>query len=179
MCLVLADYSGARGKNRVVHHLTEAAKAVWLGALAMLPNVFPIVVVFGAMGMLGILADIGSAMTACVALGIAVDDTLHFLLWYRRETRRGATPVIAIQHSFQHCGRAMVQTTVVCGFGLLVFSLSGFVPTQRFAWLMLTLLSTALLADLVFLPAILASPLGSLLAAKNAPPQPTSATDAA
>jgi hypothetical protein len=118
-------------------------------------------------------------MTACVALGIAVDDTLHFLLWYRRETRRGATPVIAIQHSFQHCGRAMVQTTVVCGFGLLVFSLSGFVPTQRFAWLMLTLLSTALLADLVFLPAILASPLGSLLAAKNAPPQPTSATDAA
>lgn len=173
MCLVLADYSPPVGDNVLRHRAGQVAKAAWLGGLAMVPNVFPIVTVFGVMGLLNIRADIGSTMTACVALGIAVDDTLHFLSWYRRETRRGATPAIAIGQSFQHCGRAMVQTSLVCGLGMLVFGLSDFVPTQRFAWLMFTLLTTALMADLVLLPAILASPLGSLFAVRaESPPSP-------
>ena len=67
----------------------------------------------------------------------------------------------------------MVQTTLICGVGLLVYGLSGFVPTQRFAWLMFTLLTAALVADLVFLPAILASPLGNLFVAEVYPEKPT------
>ncbi|TWT76956.1 MMPL family protein [Posidoniimonas polymericola] len=164
MSLMLTDGS-ARGAARVA----SLPKGLWLGALAMLPNLFPIVVVFGVMGWLDWPADIGSTMTACVALGIAVDDTLHFLAWYRRETAKGDSPQLAIRHSFQHCGRAMIQTTVICGFGMLVFGLSGFLPTRRFSLLMFTLLNSALLADLVFLPAILASPLGSVFAIRTKP----------
>jgi predicted RND superfamily exporter protein len=164
MSYVFADFSGG-----LLAAPQAAAKALWLGALAMLPNLFPIVVVFGVMGWLDWPADIGSTMTACVALGIAVDDTLHFLAWYRRQTAKGDASTLAIRHSFQHCGQAMIQTTIICGFGMLVFGLSGFMPTRRFSVLMFTLLSAALVADLVFLPAILASPLGRLFAVRGAP----------
>ncbi len=49
----------------------------------MIPNVLPVLVIFGAMGWMGIAIDIGSMMTASIALGVAVDDTIHFLSWYR------------------------------------------------------------------------------------------------
>ena len=53
------------------------------GAVVMLPNVLPVLVVFGGMGWLGIPVDIGSMMAASIALGVAVDDTIHYLTWYR------------------------------------------------------------------------------------------------
>lgn len=130
------------------------------GLIAMLPNVFPAAVVFGAMGWWDLPIGIGTMMTASVALGIAVDDTLHFLTWFRIEATRGHDRSEAVRLCFGHCARAMIQTTVICGMGMVVFALSGFVPTGRFAWLMLTLLSATLVGDLVFLPALLNSPAG-------------------
>ena len=62
--------------------------------------------------------------------------------------------------AFDRCAGAMVQSTVICGLGLLVFALSSFVPTSRFAWMMAAMLGTALIGDLLFLPALLAGPLG-------------------
>jgi hypothetical protein len=130
------------------------------GLLAMLPNMYPAIMIFGLMGWLGIPVDIGAMMTASVALGIAVDDTLHFLTWYRIEISRGCDSGEAVRRCFGHCARAMTQTTIICGLGMLVFALSGFVPTQRFAWLMLALLVAALAGDLIFLPALLNSVVG-------------------
>ena len=54
------------------------------GMMSMIPNIFPIVVVFGCMGWMRIIIDIGTMMTASVAMGVAVDDTIHFLTWFRR-----------------------------------------------------------------------------------------------
>ena len=56
----------------------------------------------------------------------------------------------------------MVQTSLVCGLGMLSFAASDFIPIARFSWLMFAMLMTALLADLLVLPALLVSPLGSL-----------------
>ena len=133
-------------------------RSLWTGMLSMLPNVFPIVVVFGIMGWMDIPLDIGSIMTASVALGIAIDDTLHFLSWFRREKRLDRSCEEAVHAALKHCGRAMIHTTMICGLGLLVFGFSSFIPTQRFAWMMLTLLTTALIGDLLFLPAMLMQP---------------------
>lgn len=130
------------------------------GMLAMLPNVFPTLILFGAMGWLKTPVDIGSVMTASVALGIAVDGTLHFLTWYRRETAGGAPPDEAVHRCYRHCGQALVQATVICGLGLLVFILSEFVPTKRFVRMMLLLLVAALVGDLLLLPALLVGPAG-------------------
>lgn len=133
-------------------------RSLWTGLLSMLPNVFPIVIVFGLMGWLDIPLDIGAVMTASVALGIAIDDTLHFLAWFRREKSLNRTSEEAVRSALKHCGRAMIHTTFICGLGLLVFGFSDFIPTQRFAWMMLALLTTALIGDLLFLPAMLMQP---------------------
>jgi hypothetical protein len=130
------------------------------GMVAMLPNVFPIMLVFGAMGFLGIAVDIGSMMTASVAMGIAVDDTIHFLNWYNRGLQQGMTRKEAIRFSYTSCAESMAQTGLIVGCGLFVFALSTFQPTQRFGVLMLVLLNAATLGDLFVLPALLASPLG-------------------
>jgi uncharacterized protein len=130
------------------------------GLISMLSNVFPAVTMFGAMGLSGMLLDIGSMMTAGAALGIAVDDTIHFLTWFRRGLNAGLSRPEAIKRAYAHCAPAMIQTSIICGLGLMVFAFSAFVPTARFAWLMAAMLGMALVGDLVFLPALLASPLG-------------------
>ena len=130
------------------------------GFLTMIPNILPIFVVFGFLGFCGILVDVGTMMTASVALGIAVDDTVHYLTWFRAEMDEGATVPEAALRAYEKCAEAMTETTWVCGFGLFAFAFSTFAPTQMFGIMMLTLLTTALIGALIFLPAIVASPLG-------------------
>ena len=139
------------------------------GMVSMLPNVFPVVIVFGAMGLSGILVDIGSMMTASVAMGVAVDDTIHFLNWYRASLKNGNSRLDSIRISYRKVATAMTQTTLIGGFGLAAFAFSTFTPTQRFGVLMLFLLAAALVGDLIFLPAILASPLGKLFGKPRTP----------
>jgi hypothetical protein len=135
-----------------------------LTLVAMLPNLFPILIIFGGMGWLNIPADIGTVMTASVALGIAVDDTLHFLTSYRRGLQSGADNESAVRLAISQCGRAMLQTTVICAVGMLIFTFSDFVPTFRFGLVMALSLLAALVGDLIFLPALLISPLGRWIA---------------
>lgn len=130
------------------------------GLISMIPNVFPIVMVFGSLGWLGVKVDIGIMMTASVALGVAVDDTVHFLTWFRRGVREGLNRVEATMLAYDRCARAMMQTTIIGGLGLSVFATSSFTPTQQFGYLMITMLGAALIGDLLLLPAILAGPLG-------------------
>ena len=112
------------------------------------------------MGLLGIEIEVGSMMTASAALGIAVDDTLHFVTWFRRGVEQGLDRRDAVRFAYERCGTAMVQTSLICGLGMSVFVMSEFVPIARFAWLMAAMLAAALLADLIVLPAILVGPLG-------------------
>ncbi len=137
-------------------------QAMGSGVISMIPNVFPVVAIFGIMGHMGMLVDIGSMMTASVAMGVAVDDTIHFLTWFRDGLRRGLDRRDAIFVAYKHVAPAMTQTTIIGGLGLSVFALSTFTPTQRFGTLMLSLLIAALVGDLIFLPALLASPLGRI-----------------
>lgn len=137
------------------------------GLIAMIPNVFPPLLVFGAMGWLGYSIEIGSVMTASVALGIAVDDTLHFLTWYRRGTKEGLSRFASIRYAFEHCAKAMIDTSLICGLGVLPFLFGVFMPTVKFASLLMIMLMTALLGDLILLPAILAGPAGILFRLKS------------
>ena len=132
------------------------------GLIAMIPNVFPPLVVFGTMGWLGRSIEIGSVMTASVALGIAVDDTIHFLTWYRRGTLEGLSRYASIRYAFEHCAKAMIDTSLICGLGVAPFLFGVFMPTVNFALLLSVMLFTALVGDLILLPAILAGPAGTL-----------------
>jgi hypothetical protein len=161
MMLLLRDWRSPVGPGNLLN--------VRGGMAAMLPNVFPVVVIFGFMGHMNswfggsvdsFLVDIGSMMTASVAMGVAVDDTIHFLNWYRNALAQGYRRKEAIKVAYSRVATAMTQTTLIGGLGLAAFALSTFTPTQRFGVLMLFLLAAALVGDLIFLPAILAGPLG-------------------
>jgi predicted RND superfamily exporter protein len=135
-------------------------RGLWAGLVIMLPNLFPTLLLFGSMGWMGVPVNIGSVMTASVALGIAVDDTLHFLICYRRETFAGGDPQASVAKCLSQCGRAMFHTSLIVGLGLAFFCQSEFVPTQRFAMMMIGLIAAALLGDIILLPALLLSRLG-------------------
>ena len=149
--------------------LCRAASA---GLVLLLPAAFPAVVVFGGMGWGNellksfgtgnLLIDIGTVMAPCVALGVTVDDVVHFMLWFRRGISDGMDRKQATMLAYKGCARAMYQSWGVIGIGLSVFSLSPFGPTQRFGHMMLAMLTVALVGNLVLLPALLAGPLGDI-----------------
>jgi predicted RND superfamily exporter protein len=130
------------------------------GFCAMIPNLFPVFIVFGFMGQFGILVDVGTMMTASVALGISVDDTIHFLTWFRDGIDRGMKQSEATQYAYSRCATSMFQTTLIAGLGLSAFALSTFTPTQMFGIMMLAILTMAMFGDLIFLAAMLNTPIG-------------------
>ncbi|MDR2439832.1 MAG: MMPL family transporter [Planctomycetaceae bacterium] len=130
------------------------------GLCAMIPNLFPVIVVFGFMGQFGILVDVGTMMTASVALGISVDDTIHFLTWFRDGIDQGMTQRNATMYAYSRCATSMFQTTMIAGLGLSAFALSTFTPTQMFGIMMLAILTMAMLGDLIFLAALINTPIG-------------------
>ncbi len=136
------------------------ARGIRPGLVAMIPNVLPVLAVFGGMGWMGIPIDIGSMMTASIALGVAVDDTIHYLSWFRANMDELKNRNEAIVKSYKSSAIPTLQTAVISGLGLSVFAFSTFTPTQRFGWLMLAILIAGVVAELIMLPAILAGPLG-------------------
>jgi predicted RND superfamily exporter protein len=136
------------------------ARSFWAGNVAMLPNVLPILMVFGGMGWLGVEVDVGSMMTASIALGVAVDDTIHYLNWFREGLDRLGDRKKAILAAYKHCATPTLQAAVISGLGLSVFAISTFTPTQRFGVLMLVILWLGAVAELIYFPALLAGPLG-------------------
>jgi len=131
------------------------------GLVAMIPNIVPITVVFGILGWCGQRVDIGVMITASIALGIAVDGTLHYLTWFRKGLSAGLTRPEAIIQALEHCGPAMWQTSAAVALGLLMLLPADLLLISRFGWLMAAMVGVALLADVMLLPQLLAGPLGA------------------
>lgn len=132
------------------------------GFLLMLPSLFPMAIVFGVMGFMGIVVDVGTVMVPAVALGVTIDDAIHFMLWCRHGQERGLDRKQSIMFAYQDCARAIYQSWGVIGLGLFAFALSSFTPTQRFGYLMFIMLTLSSIGNLVLMPALLAGPLGHL-----------------
>jgi predicted RND superfamily exporter protein len=132
------------------------------GLLLGIPSLFPMACVFGGMGLLGIVVDTGTVMVPAVALGVSIDDAIHFMIWCRHGQERGMTRAQSIMFAYEDCARAIYQSWGVIGLGLFSFALSSFMPTQRFGVLMLLMLTFSTIGNLVLLPAMLASPAGNL-----------------
>lgn len=130
-------------------------RSVKLGLISLIPNIIPIAFGGALLYVLDIPLNIGSSLVASVTLGIAVDDTIHFLSNYYRLTKEGESPEDAIAYIFTYTGSALMVTTIILasGFGLYLFG--NFVPNIHFGILCATILTGALIVDLVFLPALL------------------------
>lgn len=137
--------------------LVVVLRSVWMGLIGMFVNLMPIATVFGALGWLGVPVDIAIGMTASIALGIAVDDTTHFMIRFQEEGGRWGSPYPAIERAISLCGPAMVHTTWIACSGIFTFWFGDLVMVSRFAAMIALLLTAALLADVILLPAILLS----------------------
>ena len=121
---------------------------------SLVTNLIPIFTVLGVLSWLGVSIRPPTAMTFSVALGIAVDDSLHFLLRYRRELKEGMNRVEAIRATIMNTGSALMITTTILVSGFSVLLLSAFLPTYQFGLLSAGMIGTALLCDLTLLPAL-------------------------
>jgi predicted RND superfamily exporter protein len=156
----------------IVAVMIVLCRAASAGLVLLLPAAFPALMVFGGMGWGNailksldagnLLIDIGTVMAPSVALGVTVDDVVHFMLWFRRGIADGLDRKQATMLAYKGCARAMYQSWGVIGIGLSVFSLSPFGPTQRFGYMMLSMLTIALVGNLVLMPALLSGPLGAV-----------------
>ena len=133
------------------------------GFLTMLPNLMPVGIVFGMLSWAGQSVDIGTMITASVALGIAVDGTLHLITWFRHGLRDGLSRQDAVARSLSQCGPAMWQTSLAVGLGLLMLAPAELLLISRFGWLMAALIGAALISNVVLLAALLAGPLGWMI----------------
>ena len=133
------------------------------GIFTMLPNLMPVVLVFGLLSWMRLRVDIGTMITASVALGIAVDGTLHLLTWFQQLVRQGMPIDRAVGKALEHCGPAMWQTSAAVGLGMLALLPADLLLVSRFGWIMAALIIAALIADVIFLPALLAGRLGRLI----------------
>ncbi|MCP5313056.1 MAG: MMPL family transporter [Chromatiaceae bacterium] len=128
-----------------------------VGLLAALPNIFPVIILFGVMGYAEIPLNIGTTMAAAIAIGIAVDDTLHFMLRYNQELRTSKSQNRAMQATIYEEALPVVSTSVALGIGFLIFGGSGFSPVAQFGQLSALVILTALLADFVITPLAIGS----------------------
>ncbi|MBW2732652.1 MAG: MMPL family transporter [Deltaproteobacteria bacterium] len=126
------------------------------GLIAMVPNLLPVITGLGLMGWLGISLDASTVMIATIALGVAVDDTVHFMQHYRRSLHAESSPSQAIRETLRLKGPAIVWTSVVITGGFSVLITSKFLATRHFGLLICAAMVVALLGDLLLLPALLA-----------------------
>jgi uncharacterized protein len=125
------------------------------GMIAMAPNLFPIAVLLGVTGWCSIALDIDTLLVMPIAIGIAVDDSIHFLTHYRSELLAGKNSQQAIRSSLTQVGPAMIFTSIILSLGFLVFIVSVHQGLTNFGILASIAMFSALIADILLLPALL------------------------
>ena len=145
-------YSIATATCIIIAIMFFLLRSISLGLISILPNLFPIILNFGIMGALDIPLNTATALISAVAIGIAVDDTIHFLFQVKSNLMKQADIKAAIAEAILTKGKAMILSSLILciGFGVMIFS--RFVPTMNFGALSSVIMITALIGDILILP---------------------------
>ncbi len=127
-------------------------KNYYAGLVALIPMGFAIITNFGIMGWFGIDLDMGTAMIASIAIGIGVDDTIHFLNTFRFYRDKGYGIDEIIENVLKRSGKAIIYTSFALVFGFSVLVLSNFVPNRYFGLLVALSMINTTLGALIILP---------------------------
>ena len=125
------------------------------GIMGMIPNAIPAFLAFGLMGLLGIPLDTDTLLIAPVILGIAVDDTIHFMTHYRVELTKSKSISIALESAIREVGQAVMFTTMVIGLGFAVLSFSDYLGIAKVGFFGSLSIFFALFCDLFLIPAMI------------------------
>lgn len=132
-----------------------AFRSLRIGLIALFPNVFPIVIVIGGMGWLGLPINIATAMIASVSMGLTVDSSIHYFSGYFRARRQGCTIDQALEQTHSEVGRALVFANLALIAGFSVLTLSHFIPLVYFGILVSVAMVGGLVGNLLLLPLLL------------------------
>ena len=130
-------------------------RSIRLSLISILPTIIPLVAAAAIMGFSGIKLRPSTAMTFSIALGIAVDDTIHFLARFRQELRKTKDVGVAVSNSILSTGKAIIGTTLVLCMGFFTLYFSELVPNHEFGILATIILIIALISSLLLLPVLL------------------------
>ncbi|MDJ0849485.1 MAG: MMPL family transporter [Myxococcota bacterium] len=130
-------------------------RSLRVGLLAMVPNGVPVLVFFGLLGAGVAPLSLPTGLIGCVALGVAIDDTMHLLVSYRRSRQDGDPPERAVAVTLHRVGRPVLVTSIMLVAGFLTVTLSGFATIRQFGALTALTMAICLATDLLLLPALL------------------------
>jgi CRP-like cAMP-binding protein len=128
-----------------------------VGIIAMIPNLFPILVFFGLLGATGAVLNLGTNLIASIALGIAVDDTIHIMSRLNTEVRTTPDQTQALLRTLGTVGKPALYASMLLFCGFLVLGLSTFVPIQEFGILSAFTMVIGVVGEIMLLPALLAT----------------------
>ncbi|MFC1610653.1 RND family transporter, partial [Myxococcota bacterium] len=128
--------------------MTVLFRSIKVGAVSMIPNLIPVSLAAGVMGWLGFNLTVSTAMIASVAIGIAVDDTIHFLVRFKHEHGKDRDYLHACRRTLMTTGRPVIFTSLVISAGFLILCISSFRPNLEFGVLTAVALLSAMIADL-------------------------------
>ncbi len=131
-------------------------RSLKLSLWGMIPNISPVVLVFGIIGWVGVAVDVGIMMTASIALGMVVDGTFHMLIAYQRSRKAGHSSRTAAFEALIRTGKAICEAALIASVGMVALLMSSFSPTVRFGAMMAAILLSSIWAGLLQLPALLA-----------------------
>jgi len=135
--------------------ITLALRSPGIGLMSLVPNSIPILITLGIMGLTGIPLNVITVMVSSVAIGIAVDDTIHFLYHYRSSRASGDSIESSVSETIAAKSRPIFYTSFVLTGAFLTHMLSSFKPTQYLGMLSAITMIGALIGDLLLLPALL------------------------
>ena len=132
-----------------------AFRSIPLVAIALVPNILPIIALLGMLGWLGVRLNMGAAMIAAVSMGLSIDGTIHYLTSWRMNRLAGHSVASSVKRVQFRTGRAVIYATLalVLGFGSLCFS--EFVPTVFFGALVGLSMAGGMVGNLIVLPVLL------------------------
>jgi predicted RND superfamily exporter protein len=126
------------------------------GAIAMIPSLIPIMLMFGIMGFLGIPLNPGTAMVAVIAVGIAIDGTIHLLAWYNELCRSTSDYKSAVNQAVQEVARPLIVSSLALSFGFGILLFSNFTVVAQFGALAAATMLISIFANLLITPIVMA-----------------------
>ncbi|MBN4077353.1 MMPL family transporter [Sulfobacillus acidophilus] len=130
-------------------------KSIKLALISLIPNLFPVVVMMGAMGFCGIDLDVATATVAAIVIGVSIDDTVHFLHYFKKSIIKKLSFNKSMEYCFKNAGAPAVVTTLILLVGYPVLMLAQVRTVVYFGFLVTISAMAALFADLVILPLLL------------------------
>jgi len=125
------------------------------GVMSIIPNLIPATLAFGLMGLFGIPLDTDTLMIAPLIIGIAVDDTIHFISHYRMSLAQNHNMKFALVETIKEVGQAVTFTTLILGCGFFMLTFSDYLGLAKIGGFGSLAIFVALLCDLLFFPALI------------------------